>query len=218
VETLEKFPKLTAMRLYAMARERGYPGGPDHFRRVVARHRPRKPAEAYQRLATLPGEEAQVDWAHFGSVQVGRAKRKLYAFVFVLSWSRHTVVRFYLGASMAFFLRGHVEAFATIGGVPRRCLYDNLKSAVLERKADIVRFNPKLLELAAHYHFELRPVAVARGNEKGRVERVIRYLRSAFFEGRFLVGSRRSQSAGGSMGHQGRSRATLATRQDTQGA
>lgn len=79
VQTLEKYPRLTASRLYAMARERGYTGSPDHFRRVVAKNRPRNPAEAFQRLSTLPGEQAQVDWAHFGNVVVGDARRKLHA-------------------------------------------------------------------------------------------------------------------------------------------
>jgi transposase len=184
VEVLGKYPKLSARRLYEMACERGYKGGPDHFRRVVARPRPRPVAEAYQRLSTLPGEEAQVDWAHFGQATVGQAKRKLYAFVLVLSWSRRAVVRFYFGSGMPYFIAGHVDAFTELGGVPRRCLYDNLKSAVLERQGDIVRFNPQLIELSAHYRFEPRPVAIARGNEKGRVERVIRYLRSSFFAAR----------------------------------
>ena len=108
----------------------------------------------------------------------------LWAFVMVMSFSRQVFLRFFLGASMPFFLRGHVEAFAFFGGVPRVLLYDNLKSAVLERQGDAIRFNPKLLELAAYYHFEPRPVAVARGNEKGRVERAIRYIREAFFAAR----------------------------------
>jgi hypothetical protein len=89
---------------------------------------------------------------------------------------------------MPFFLRGHVDAFTEIGGVPRVVLYDNLKSAVLERQGDAIRFNPKLLEMSAHYRFEPRPVAVARGNEKGRVERAIRYIRDAFFEARQFEG------------------------------
>ena len=63
VATLEKYPKLRASRLYEMVRQRGYPGAPDHFRSIVARYRPRPPAEAYLRLRTLPGEQAQVDWA-----------------------------------------------------------------------------------------------------------------------------------------------------------
>ncbi|HYO94265.1 MAG TPA: IS21 family transposase [Polyangiaceae bacterium] len=184
VEQLEKYTGLCSSRLFEMVKARGYPGGADHFRRVVARHRPRKHAEAFQRLRTLPGEQAQVDWAHFGKLQVGRAERVLWAFVMVLSFSRQVFLRFYLGASMPFFLRGHVEAFAFFAGVPRVLLYDNLKSAVLERRGDIIRFNPKLLELSAHYRFEARPVAVARGNEKGRVERAIRYIRDGFFAAR----------------------------------
>ena len=62
-ETLETFPTLTASRLFAMAYERGYRGSPDHFRHLIALHRPRRPAEAYLRLRSLPGEQAQVDWA-----------------------------------------------------------------------------------------------------------------------------------------------------------
>jgi transposase len=166
-----------------MVKARGYPGGPDHFRRVVGRHRPRKAAEAFQRLRTLPGEQAQVDWAHFGKLQVGQAERVLWAFVMVLSYSRRIFLRFYLGASMPFFLRGHIAAFDALG-VARVLLYDNLKSAVLERHGDAIRFHPVLLALAAHYRFEPRPVAVARGNEKGRVERAIRYIRNAFFAAR----------------------------------
>ena len=184
VEQLEKYPTLRASRLFVMIQERGYRGGPDHFRRVVGRLRPKKPAEAFQRLRTLPGEQGQVDWAHFGKLQVGHALRPLWAFVVVLSYSRRLFLRFFPGASMPFFVRGHVEAFAEFGGVPRVLLYDNLKSAVLERRGDAIHFHPTLLELAAHYRFEPRPVAPARGNEKGRVERAIRYVRDAFFAAR----------------------------------
>lgn len=176
VETLAKFPRLRASRLYAMARERGFKGGQDHFRHVVSRFRPRPPAEAYQRLRTLPGEQGQVDWAHFGNLTVGRAERRLWAFVMVLSYSRMLFVRFYFGSAMPAFLHGHVAAFMYFGGVPRVLLYDNLKSAVLERSGDAIRFHPTLLELSGHYRFLPKPVAPARGNEKGRVERAIRYV------------------------------------------
>ena len=178
--TLEKFPTLTASRLYAMVRERGYAGGPDHFRHVISRHRPRPKAEAYLRLHTLMGEQSQVDWAHFARCPIGRAMRPLMGFVMVLSYSRQIFLRFFLNASLDNFLRGHVGAFETWGGLPRTLLYDNLKSVVLERQGDAIRFHHTLLDFAAHYRFEARPVAIARGNEKGRVERAIRYIRSAF--------------------------------------
>lgn len=184
MEQLEKYPDLRSSRLFVMIKERGYPGGPDHLRRIVGRLRPKKPAEAFQRLRTLPGEQGQVDWAHFGKMQIGRALRALWAFIMVLSFSRRIFLRFFPGAAMPFFLRGHVEAFSAFQGVPRVLLYDNLRSAVLERHGDAIRFHPTLLEMSAHYRFEPRPVAVGRGNEKGRVERAIRYVRESFFAAR----------------------------------
>ena len=188
LEVLAKFPRLRATRLYHMVRERGYRGSVDRLRHVVAEVRPRPASEAFLRLRTLPGEQGQVDWGHFGKVQIGAATRTLWAFVMVLSWSRHIFLRFYLSAAMPSFLRGHVDAFRFFGGVPRVLLYDNLKSAVLERVGQAIRFHPTLLELSAHYLYEPRPVAPARGNEKGRVERAIRYVRDSFFAARTWSG------------------------------
>ena len=186
-QTLERFPRLTASRLYAMVRERGYRGSPDHFRHLIALHRPHPAAEAYLRLTTLPAEVGQVDWGHFGHLQIGRARRPLMAFVMVLAWSRQIFLRFFLDARMESFLRGHVAAFSVWDGLPRILLYDNLRSAVLERQGDAIRFHPTLQEFASHYRFEPRPVAPARGNEKGRVERAIRYVRESFFAARTFV-------------------------------
>jgi transposase len=186
-EILEKYPSLTASRLYVMVRERGYSGGPDHFRHLVAHYRPRPKAEAYLRLRTLAGEQAQIDWGHFGSLEIGRARRPLLAFVMVLSYSRRIFLRFFLNARIENFLRGHVAAFTAWHGVPRILLYDNLKSVVLERDGGTIRFHPTLWEFSGHYRYEPRPVAVARGNEKGRVERAIRYVRGNFFAARDFV-------------------------------
>lgn len=183
-ETLAKYPQLCASRLYSMVRERGYTGGPDHFRHSIALLRPKPAAEAYLRLRTLPAEHAQIDWAFFDRMTIGKATRPLMAFVMVLSYSRKIFLRFYLNQQMANFMRGHEAAFEEWDGVPRVLLYDNLTSMVLERQGDAIRFNPQMLAFAAHYRFEPRPVAVARGNEKGRVERAIRYVRDNFFAAR----------------------------------
>jgi transposase len=183
-ETLEKYPTLTASRLLDMVCERGYTGQASHFRHLVSTMRPRPPAEAYLRLRTLPGEQMQVDWAHFDHLQIGRARRPLMGFVMVLSYSRRVFLRFCLNAQMDSFLRGHVEAFAEFGGLARTALYDNLKSVVLERVGNAIRFNPELLAFAKHYHFEPLPVTVRRGNEKGRVERHIDFIRKSFFAAR----------------------------------
>ena len=72
---------MTASRLYAMVCERGYRGSGDHFRHLIACHRPRPAAEAYLRLRSLPGEQGQVDWGHFGHLMIGCARRPLMAFV-----------------------------------------------------------------------------------------------------------------------------------------
>lgn len=183
-ETLEKFPRLRASRLWSMARKRGYTGSKSGFRAIVSRLRPRRAAEAYLRRAVLPGQEGQVDWAHFGKITIGRATRDLWAFVMVLSYSRARLLRFGLRAAMPNFLAGHVEAFRFFGAVPRVILYDNLKSAVIEREGDAVRFHPTLLQLAGHYRFEPRACAPYRPNEKGRVERAIRDARENFFAAR----------------------------------
>jgi transposase len=182
--TLEQYPKLRATRIHEMIVARGYAGSVGQTRRLVRRLRPRPVAEAYLRLRTLPGEQAQVDWGHFGKIVVGRAERPLSAFVMVLGWSRAIHVLFTLDQTMESFLRGHVEAFAYFGGSARTLLYDNLKTAVLARQGSVIQFHPRLLELAGHYHFMPRACAVARGNEKGRVERQIRFLRDRFFAAR----------------------------------
>ena len=178
---LEKYPRLASSVLFRMCKDRGYGGSARYLRRVIALIRPRKKAEAYFRLRTLPGEQGQVDWGDFGRVDFGGTTRRLHAFVLVLSYSRRIYLRFFLGMHTSHFLQGHQEAFSAFGGVPRTVLYDNLKSCVLERQGQAIRFNPLMLEFASHYRFALQPVNVARGNEKGRVERAIRYIRESFF-------------------------------------
>ncbi len=182
-KTFEHYPQLPVAELYEMVRRRGYPGGPDYFRHRIRLLglRPRRAPEAFLELRTLPGEQAQVDWAYFGKRQVEGGWRRLWAFVMVLSYCRLIFLRFFYDARLPSFLSGHVEAFAFFGGVARTSLYDNLKSAVLERRGSAIRFHPRLLELADHYGFDPRPVAPRRGNEKGRVERAIRFLRTSFF-------------------------------------
>jgi transposase len=182
-ETLERHPRLTATRLWHMLRERGCVLGVRQVRDKLRELRPTR-HEAFLRRRTFAGEEAQVDWASFGSVTIGAARRALSAFVLTLTFSRWFVLRFFLDQSLESFLRGHVHAFADLQGVSRYCLYDNLRSAVLDRYGEGVRFNPRLLELASHYHFAPKACKPGRGSEKGAVERTIRYVRDSFFAAR----------------------------------
>ncbi|MCK5796696.1 MAG: IS21 family transposase [Deltaproteobacteria bacterium] len=182
-DTLKEHPRLRSTRIYAMVKDRGYTGSEIQIRRYVHKVRPQK-KEAFFRLTTLPGEQAQVDWGSFGKISVGHAKRTLSCFVMVMSHSRAMFAHFFFDQTMESFLAGHVKAFDAFGGVPREILYDNLKTAVLQRKGDHVQFNPTLLELCGHYHFAPKPCAPYRGNEKGKVERTIQYLRHAFYAAR----------------------------------
>ncbi len=182
-EMLEKYPRLRATRLWHMVRERGCTLSVRQVRDKVRELRP-APKEAFLVRRTFPAEEGQVDWASFGHVTIGAARRALSAFVLTLTYSRWIFLRFFLDQSLENFLRGHVYAFADLQGCPRHLLYDNLRAAVAQRHGNAVRFNSRLLELASHYHFSPRACAPARGSEKGAVERSVRYIRDSFFAAR----------------------------------
>jgi transposase len=186
-DTLAQYPRLRATRLFEMVKARGYTGSVVQLRRWVRLIRPAATATVYRRLTTLAAEEAQVDWGAFGSIRIGRGVRPISGFVMVLSYSRAIFALFTVDQTLESFLRGHVEAFAAFQGIARTLVYDNLRSAVLERAGTAIRFHPRLLELAGHYHFAPRPCTPGRGNEKGKVERQIAYLRQAFFAARTFV-------------------------------
>ena len=184
VQRLSELPDLTAVRLFAELRERGFPLGLAQLRRYVAQVRAPRPRRAYLHVEVEPGEQAQVDWGSFGSLRVGTGQRPLSAFVMVLSWSRALFLDFALDQRMETFLRFHRRALEFFGGVPRRVVYDNLKSVVLQRVGSIIQFNPRFLALAGHYLFEPVAAPVRYPEFKGRVETAIKYVRHSFFYGR----------------------------------
>jgi len=102
----------------------------------------------------------------------------------VLAHSRAVFARFGYDQTLESFLWGHIEAFSYFKGVARSVLYDNLKSAVIERLDGHIKFNRHLMELAVHYRFSPKACQPYSGNQKGRVERAIRYIRESFFEAR----------------------------------
>jgi len=182
-EILAQHPRLRATRIFHMIQDRGYRGSVIQVRRFISCVRPAR-KEAFLRLRTFPGEQGQVDWGSFGKVPVGRAQRQLSCFVITLSYSRALYFEFFFDQQMENFLRGHANAFEDWNGLPRILLFDNLRSVVLERRGSDIHFNPRLVELSSHYHFSARPCQVNAGNQKGRVERVIRYIRESFFAAR----------------------------------
>lgn len=181
---LAQHPRITATRLGEELRERGCEVGIAQLRRYVARVRTPREKRAYLRVEVTPGEQAQVDWAAFGHLRVGTTQRPLSAFLMVLSFSRALHVDFAFDQRLETFLRMHRRALEFFGGVPRRILYDNLKSVVLHHVGSTVQFNPRFLAFAGHYLFEPVAAPVRYPEAKGRVESAVRYLRHSFFYGR----------------------------------
>ena len=134
----------------------------------------------------MPGEQAQVDWAHVGKVRVPGGERPLWAFVMVLSWSRAMWGEFVFDMTVHSLRRSLARAAAYFEGNTRQWLFDNPKTVVLARHGDAVRFHPRLLDVSSHYCVSLRLCTVRKPNQKGRVERAIRYVRERFLAGREL--------------------------------
>jgi transposase len=184
VSRLTAHPRLTARRLLAELKERGCTLGVHQLRRFLARIRMPRDRKVYLRIEVEPGDQAQVDWASFGQLRVGATHRPLSAFLMVLSWSRALYVDFSLDQRLDTFLRMHRRALEFFGGVPKRILYDNLKSVVLHHIGTTVQFNPRFLAFAGHYLFEPVAAPVRYPEAKGRVESAVRYLRHSLFYGR----------------------------------
>lgn len=184
LERLTAYPEMTGSRLFEEIHKRGYAQGVAVLRRWLAGVRAPRSKKAYLRIELEPGEQAQVDWGSFGQMRCGATLRPLSVFAMVLSWSRALFLDFALDQKTETFLLMHRRALEFFGGVPRKVLYDNLKSAVLHHIGSTVQFNPRLLALAGHYLFEPAAAPVRYPEAKGRVEGAIKYIRHSFFYGR----------------------------------
>ena len=175
---------LNAHKLYTEIIAQGYPGRETQVRDWVAQQRQPKPTAATVRFETQPGEQAQVDWAHFGLINTAGTSQRLYAFLMTLGWSRTLFVEFTTAMDATRWLRCHQHAFAYFGGVPRKMLHDNLKTAVVDRGADgKPHWNKLYLDFANHYGFSPQACAPYRAQTKGKVENAVAYVRGNFWTG-----------------------------------
>lgn len=166
------YPRLKAKQIYERLTPYGYRGSYRRVAEVTREYRRLKP-EVYHPLVFLPGEEAQVDWFFFRHERLGM----LAGFLYVLAYSRYAWGRFYPRTSFEFFLAAHLECFEHLKGLARRHRYDNLKSVVLGRRDSGVQYNPQFLDFARFFGFSIHACNPASGNEKGRVERLVRDAR-----------------------------------------
>ena len=182
VAMLERHP-YSAQQILQQLQPQGYAGGYSILKEFVRLVRPaRKPA--FLMLEFAPGEAAQVDWGQYGSVQVGSTRRRLSFFVMVLCYSRMIYVEFTLSEAMDQFLTCHRHAFEFFGCVPQKVIIDNLKVGVARHPSgEKAQFNPHYSDFAARYGFQPVACNVGKGNEKGRVENGVGYVKKNFLNG-----------------------------------
>ena len=173
-----------ARKLYSEIKARGYTGSETRVRAWMQPLRAERKPQATVRFETEPGEQAQVDWGHFGTIQHQGCQSRLYAFIMTLGWSRAMYLEFTTSTDEAAWLRCHLNAFGFFNGVPREIVHDNLKTAVLGRDdTGAIRWNPRYLDLADCYGFRTRACQPYRPETKGKVESGVKYVRGNFWLG-----------------------------------
>ena len=195
---LAKDPKLSAVRIWELLRDDGYPGQIGIVREFVHEIRPRyRPQPVFLRMEYRPAEYAQVDWAEMPDPVSWQGHLcKVYAFMLVLCYSRLLYLEFSLGTKLWDFLRCHQNAFQAIGGVPQTCVYDNLSSVVKRRRGTDITLNETFQHFAGHYCFQVHPCWPGQAHEKGAVERPVDYVKGNFWSGRVFAHYRNLQHQG----------------------
>jgi transposase len=172
--------------IYERLKERGYDGSYSSVYRFVRNLEPKTP-EVTVRVETPPGEEAQVDFGFAGRMLDPETDRlrKTWAFVMVLSWSRHQYVEFVFDQKVATWLQCHRNAFQFFGGVPERVVIDNLKAGIARACWDEPQAQQAYRECAEHYGFLITPCRPRTPEHKGKVEQGgVHYVKRNFLGGR----------------------------------
>lgn len=186
---IEDFEDIKAPRVTEILREEhGYEGSVDLVRKRLAALRPRSERPA-QRTGYRPGQVLQIDWGEMPTrPRIAGRERRVYALVFSLPFSGAATAHFSFDMTIESFLEGHVRAFAWLGGVPRECVYDNLKSAVARRERvegrEVIHWNARFSQLRGHYAFHAHPCTPETPREKGSVEGAVRYVKTGFWPAR----------------------------------
>jgi len=172
--------------IYQILREQQeFKGSYSAVKRFVHRLERSSP-EAVVRVETPPGEEAQVDFGYVGKMvdPLTGMLRKTWAFVMTLCWSRHQYVELVPDQTIGTWLRCHVNAFESFGGVPFRVVLDNLKAAVMKAVVHDPVLTRAYREFAEHYGFLVSPCRPRTPRHKGKVEQGVHYVKRNALAGR----------------------------------
>jgi len=186
---LEEWPEIKAPRVTEILRESyGYAGSVDLVKKRLAGLRPSR-ARPAQRTGYRPGQVLQLDWAEMPTrPRIAGRERRVYALIASLPFSGAQTAHFSFDLTTESFLEGHVRALEWLGGVPRECVYDNLRSVVARRDGDVIQWNPRFVALRGHYAFHATACTPATPREKGAVEGAVRYLKTGFWPARRIAG------------------------------
>jgi transposase len=161
----------------------GYAGSYETVKKFIRPIKEQQARIAYARFETMPGLQAQVDWADFQIAEPNGQSSTLYLFILVLGFCRAIYAEFVNRCTLESFLDAHIRAFHYLGGVPAELLYDNMKHVVIRHLVGRVNFNPELLHFAHHYGFAPKACPPYAAWVKGKVERPVDYLRESFWRG-----------------------------------
>jgi hypothetical protein len=150
------------------------------IRRYRKKHFPNVPEPVMVR-STLPGRDADVDFGELGKFLDDEGQlRKVWLFSLRLRHSRKAYREIVLDQTLRTFLMGHVHAFEYFGGVPKNCIPDNTKAAVIKSTIDNDFINRSYQELAEYYHFVIAPCLPYTPEHKGGVEGDVKYTKKNF--------------------------------------
>jgi len=176
---IEKYPRLTALRVREEIQKRGFDGSACILRRLIRKLRPKPAVEPFDRIETAAGMQAQADWSPY-QVEIGGEVVTAHALSLTLCYSRMLFVAFFPSEDLASLLAGLIQAFHCMGGVPVVIVFDNPTSIVAVRLGPVVQFQERLCALARHYGFTPHAARVRHPRDKAKVERPFQDIEANF--------------------------------------